>query len=68
MENGKPHLENLAQHLLAFSYVAGWTPGKDDASMFQLLSDNAEAKALPAVSRWLGHMASFTDAERGAWP
>lgn len=23
MENGKPHLENLAQHLLAFSYVAG---------------------------------------------
>lgn len=23
MENGKPQLENLAQHLLAFSYVAG---------------------------------------------
>lgn len=23
MENGKPHLENLAQHLLSFSYVAG---------------------------------------------
>lgn len=36
--------------------------------MFQLLSDSAEAKALPAVSRWLGHMASFSDAEREAWP
>ncbi|CAM9322056.1 unnamed protein product [Pylaiella littoralis] len=67
MENGKPQLENLGQHLLAFSYVAGWTPGKDDASMFELLSTSTEAKSLPAVARWLGHMGSFSEGERAAW-
>ncbi len=35
--------------------------------MFELLSGSAEAKALPAVARWLGHMASFTEGERAAW-
>eukprot|EP00752_Nemacystus_decipiens_P011622 g10317.t1 len=66
MENGKPHLENLAQHLLAFSYVAGWAPGEDDASMFELLSGRADAMALPAVARWLGHIGSFSEGERAA--
>eukprot|EP00904_Undaria_pinnatifida_P011963 jgi/Undpi1/7898/HiC_scaffold_24.g10370.m1 len=67
MENGKANLENLSQHLAAFSYVAGWTAGKDDSAMFDLLSGSAEAKALPAVARWLGHIASFSAGERAAW-
>lgn len=37
MENGKPQLENLAHHLLAFSYVAGefaWGVGVGLAFVF----------------------------------
>lgn len=63
----------LKLNLFWFSFpligiVTGWSPGKDDASMFELLADSAEAKALPAVCRWLGHIASFTAAERAVWP
>ena len=46
---------------------AGFAPGKEDASTFETLSGSAEAKALPAVARWLGHMTSFSCGERAAW-
>ena len=35
--------------------------------MFELLQENAEAKALPAVARWLGHIGSFSAGERAEW-
>lgn len=45
----------------------GWSPGRDDAAMFELLAQSAEARAMPTVGRWLCHMASFSAAERKAW-
>lgn len=35
--------------------------------MFGLLSGSADAMALPAVARWLGHIGSFSEGERAAW-
>jgi seryl-tRNA synthetase len=59
--------------LLAQSYVCGYVPTAEDATTFSAFSDKsinetvAKAKGFKNAARWLGHMATFTAAERAAW-
>ena len=62
-------LAQLNDKLLLQSYVAGFAPTKADNVEFKKLGDApVDAAAYPNLARWQRHIASFTAAQRAAFP
>lgn len=62
-------LAQLNDKLLLQSYVAGFAPSKADNVEFKKLGDApVDAAAYPNVARWQRNIASFTAAQRAAFP
>ena len=69
--NGAPakddDLANLETALAFSSYVNGFEPSADDATLFQQLMARGRIDPGPNVTRWMTHIASFPEATRAAW-
>ncbi|KAA0194741.1 hypothetical protein HAZT_HAZT000292 [Hyalella azteca] len=62
-------LELLDKHLSHSSYVCGYQPHQADVRIFHLLRSQLESSAqMPHLSRWLKHIASYSDDEKKAFP
>ncbi|TKR67336.1 hypothetical protein L596_023506 [Steinernema carpocapsae] len=55
-------------YLADFAYATGYTPSGEDLELFGALKAAPCAKKFVNVARWYANIASFTEAERKAWP
>ena len=58
--------DEVEQFLEHHPYVRGFTPCSADADLYNRLRQSG-VPAAPNLSRWYGHMDSFTALERGQW-
>lgn len=59
-------LKELNEKLADSAYVSGFTPSQDDVTKFKGLPQKYDE--FVHVKRWAKHIASFSDAERAAFP
>ncbi|XP_049876248.1 elongation factor 1-beta' [Pectinophora gossypiella] len=60
-------LSDLNKYLADKSYLSGYTPSQADVQVFEQVG-KAPAASLPHALRWYKQIASYTPAERKAWP
>ncbi|KAM3965901.1 LOW QUALITY PROTEIN: elongation factor 1-beta [Aphomia sociella] len=60
-------LNDLNKYLADRSYVSGYVPSQADVQVFDQVG-KAPAASLPHALRWYRQIASYTPAERKAWP
>ncbi|KAJ2945748.1 hypothetical protein O0L34_g591 [Tuta absoluta] len=60
-------LSDLNKFLADKSYLSGWTPSSADIQVFDQVG-KAPAASLPHALRWYNQIASYSPAERKAWP
>ncbi|CAG9112177.1 hypothetical protein JYU34_001553 [Plutella xylostella] len=60
-------LNQLNQFLAEKSYISGWVPTSADVQVFEQVG-KAPAASLAHALRWYNQIASYTPAERKAWP
>ncbi|KAI5638442.1 EF-1 guanine nucleotide exchange domain-containing protein [Phthorimaea operculella] len=60
-------LSDLNKFLADKSYLSGWTPSSADVQVFEQVG-KAPAASLPHALRWYNQIASYSPAERKAWP
>ena len=70
--DGKINFAAMDVHLLRYSYLDGWVPGKRDtrgAEVFESLGKEVvkDLSKYPNVARWAEHVKSFASAERATW-
>lgn len=61
-------LKTLDNHLATRSYLGGFKQSQDDALAYAIVGHMKHDSSLVHVARWVRHMASYTDAERKAFP
>ncbi|XP_013189772.1 elongation factor 1-beta' [Amyelois transitella] len=60
-------LSDLNKYLAERSYLSGFVPSQADVQVFEQVG-KAPAASLPHALRWYNQIASYTPAERKAWP
>ncbi|XP_053610408.1 elongation factor 1-beta' [Plodia interpunctella] len=60
-------LNDLNTYLAERSYLSGFVPSQADVQVFEQVG-KAPAASLPHALRWFNQIASYTPAERKAWP
>jgi elongation factor 1-beta len=61
-------LSTFNAHLADHSYADGFTPSQADVTAFAAVAANVDGAKYGNVARWRRHIASFSSAERSAFP